>query len=141
MLPEMEMLQYIYKTADMGVSGIDSVLSRMDPSPLQKTLESQRSEYLDISRKARHMIESRGEEAQGAGLMARTSADWMTAGKMAMDDSPSKIAEMTIQGTTMGITKTLKHLHDSPEQGETTQLGNRLLRLQERNLEEMKKYL
>ena len=141
MLPEMELLQYIYKTADMGVSGIDSVLSRMEASPIQQTLESQRSEYLDISRKARHMIESRGGEAEGTGKMAKTSADWMTAGKMALDDSPSKIAEMTIQGTTMGITKTLKHLHDSPDRGETTDLGNRLLRLQERNLEEMKKYL
>lgn len=141
MLPEMEMLQYIYKTADMGVSGIDSVLKRLESSPVQEALESQRSEYLDIGHKAKALIESRGGEAEGAGAMAKTSADLMTAGKMAMDASPSKIAEMTIQGTTMGITKTIKHLHDSSQSGEAANLGQRLLDLQERNLEEMKKYL
>jgi len=125
----------------MGVSGIDSVLSRMKACPIQKNLESQRWEYLDISRKAKNLIESRGGEAQGVGWAAKKSADWMTAGKMAMDDSPSKIAEMTIQGTVMGITKTLKHLHDSAQEGEAADLAQRLLRLQERNLEEMKPYL
>jgi len=141
MLPEMEMLQYIYKTADMGVSGIDSVLKRMEGSRIQEALQSQRSEYLAISQEAKTLIENRGGEAEGAGAMARLSADWMTAGKLAVDDSASKIAEMTIQGTAMGITKTLRHLHDIEGNGEAVKLGQQLLHLQERNLEAMKKYL
>ena len=44
--------------------------------------------------------------------MARVSAEWMSKGQLAMDDSRGRIAEMMIQGTTMGIVKTIRHLND-----------------------------
>ena len=59
-----------------------------------------------------------------------------------MNDSPSKIAEMTIEGTTMGITKTIKHLKDFQSGGEQArELGQQLLETQEANVERMKAFL
>jgi len=59
-----------------------------------------------------------------------------------MDDSRGKIAEMMIQGTTMGIVKTIRHLKDyEGHDEEARQLGERLLNLQEENVEKMKAYL
>ena len=66
----------------------------------------------------------------------------MTAGQMLMDDSRGKIAEMMIQGTTMGIVKTIRHLNDyEGNDEEARDLGKRLLKLQEENVEKMKAYL
>ena len=61
---------------------------------------------------------------------------------MAMDDSRSKIAEMMIQGTTMGIVKTIRHLRDyEGDDQQALELGRRLLQTQESNVEKMKAYL
>lgn len=63
-------------------------------------------------------------------------------GQLAMDDSRGKIAEMMIQGTTMGIVKTIRHLNDyQGDGGDARRLGERLLDVQEQNVERMKAYL
>lgn len=140
-LPEMELLQYIYKTADMGCEGIDAV----EPHAEQKMLEElkrERIEYESIRSDADAMIRRGGDTPAGTGAMAKMGADMMTAAEMMMDDSRSKIAEMMIQGTTMGIVKTIRHLKDyEGKDRQARQLGERLLNIQEENVEKMKAYL
>lgn len=141
MLPEIELLQYIHKTADMGCEGIETVLGHAS-EPLKSTLFQQQSEYQNLRSQAAEMIQAQGEKASGAGMAAQASARVMTEGKLALDSSPSKIAEMTIQGTTMGVTKTLRHLNDYQGENQTVRaLGERLLRAQEANIEQMKDFL
>ncbi len=140
-LPETELLQYIYKTADMGCEGIDAVEKHAEKKLLQELLR-ERSQYENIRTDAENMIRQGGEEPSGSGVMAKMSADVMTAGQLMMDDSRSKIAEMMIQGTTMGIVKTIRHLKDyEGDDEEARGLGERLLRVQEENVEKMKAYL
>ena len=53
-----------------------------------------------------------------------------------------KIAEMMIQGNTMGMTKSLKHLHDYHGKDERVRdLANKLLKTEEANIQQMKKFL
>ena len=126
MLPEMELFQYIYKTADMGCQGIDTVEEHAE-NRLREELRRERQ---------------RGDTPAGVGTMARVSAEWMSKGQLAMDDSRGKIAEMMIQGTTMGIVKTIRHLNDyQGDDGDARRLGERLLDTQEQNVERMKAYL
>ena len=140
-LPEMELLQYIYKTADMGCEGIDAVEKHAEQK-LLKELKRERIEYENIRSDADQMIRKGGDEPSGSGMMAKMSADMMTAGQMMMDDSRSKIAEMMIQGTTMGIVKTIRHLNDyRGNDQQARQLGEKLLEIQEENVEKMKAYL
>ena len=141
MLPEMELLQYIYKTADMGCEGIDAVEKHAEEKLLGELLR-EKTEYQKIRNEADQLIREGGDEPAGTGMMAKWSADMMTAGQMAMDHSRGKIAEMMIQGTTMGIVKTIRHLKDFPkEEHEARKLGERLLKTQENNVEKMKEYL
>ena len=140
-LPESELLQYIYKTADMGCEGIDAVEKHAEKKLLEE-LKKERVEYENIRSDADLMIRKGGDEPDGSGMMAKMSADMMTAAEMMMDDSRSKIAEMMIQGTTMGIVKTIRHLKDYEGQDEEARkLGERLLNVQEENVEKMKAYL
>ena len=76
----------------------------------------------------------------GAG--AKLSARMMVAGKLMMDRSDSKIAEMTIQGNNMGVNKTLKHLHDYAGKDQTVRdLTEKLLETEERNAKQLKPFL
>ena len=141
MLPEMELLQYIYKTADMGCEGIDAVEKHAEEKLLGELLR-EKTEYQKIRNEADHLIREGGDEPSGTGMMAKVSADLMTAGQMAMDDSRGKIAEMMIEGTTMGVVKTIRHLNDYRGDNENARsLGKHLLRIQEQNIEKMKSYL
>ena len=140
-LPEMELLQYIYKTADMGCEGIDAVEKHAEQKLLEE-LRRERNEYESVRSEADQLIRKHGDEPSGTGMMAKMGADMMTAAEMMMDDSRGKIAEMMIQGTTMGIVKTIRHLKDYEGHDEASRkLGEKLLELQEENVEKMKAYL
>ena len=102
----------------------------------------ERQEYRSIRDEADGYIRQRGDTPAGVGTVARVSAEWMSKGQLAMDDSRGRIAEMMIQGTTMGIVKTIRHLNDYQGQdGDARRLGERLLDMQEQNVERMKAYL
>ena len=140
MLPEMELFQYIYKTADMGCQGIDTVEEHAEKR-LREELRRERQEYRAIRDEADGHIRRRGDTPAGVGTVARVSAEWMSKGQLAMDDSRGKIAELMIQGTTMGIVKTIRHLNDyQGDDGDARRLGERLLDTQEQNVERMKAY-
>lgn len=141
MLPEMELLQYIYKTADMGCQGIETVRERAK-GKLKEELGREHEEYGHIRKAADGMIRQAGDTPGGVGTMARISSEMMSMGQLALDDSRGKIAEMMVQGTTMGIVKTIRHLNDYQGQDEAARsLGKRLLQTQESNVERMKAYL
>lgn len=140
MLPEMELLQYIYKTADMGCAGIRAVEERAGDN-LKAELKQEKDEYAQICTQAGRMIRQRGDEPEGVGPIAKMSANMMSAGQLAMDDSRSRIAEMMIQGITMGIVKTIRHLKDYPKDDEPRRLAQKLLDTQQKNVETMKRFL
>jgi uncharacterized protein (DUF305 family) len=59
-----------------------------------------------------------------------------------MDHSATKIAEMMIQGSTMGVTKSLRTIRDCQLQDERVRdLANKLLKTEQANIEEMKQFL
>ena len=139
MMPKEELLQYIHKTADMGVAGLEDMLPKTEDQELFSTLEKQKTQYEKVRQEARRLLERQGESVNDASAMAKLSANMMS---VLFDASPEKIAEMTIQGTTMGVTKTIQHLRDYDGEDESAlRLGERLLEIQEENVEEMKRFL
>ena len=140
-LPETELLQYVHKTADMGCQGLKSVLDYADGS-LRSALESQLKEYQNLRTQAAGLLRARQERPGSAGALARASAEAMTFGKLMLDSSPSRIAEMTIQGCAVGAAKTLRHLRDyAGQDAQVLDLTRRLLAAEEAGAEEMKSFL
>ena len=88
------------------------------------------------------MLEERGESSPGPGTFSKVSSGVMTAVKMMSDNSSSKIAEMVIQGNTMGITKGTKHLNDYTGNDRQVQaLAKKLIATEQANVEQMKPFL
>ena len=78
MLPEIELLQYIHKTAEMGCQGILTVLEHTKDTPLHQVLEEQRAEYQKLGREAEKLLSQRGEDATKLGAMAKISSEVMS---------------------------------------------------------------
>lgn len=142
MLSDTQMLQSIYQQSQMGCYGIGSVFPYTPGTPLNKALTEQLAEYRSIAKQSAQLLTSLGQTPEGTPAIAKLSARAMSWVKTKLDHSPGKIAEMMIQGNTMGVTKSLRHLHSySAGNTEVAQLAQRLLQTEQNNIEQMKPYL
>ena len=142
MLSETQLLNHIYQTAEMGREGIQSVLKYAEEPSLVQALNSQLSEYQQIQNSAGSMLHARGEPPKGLGPMAKISSEAMSTVKAMADPSATKIAEMMIQGSTMGVTKSLRTIRDCELRDDgVRKLADKLGKTEQANIEEMKQFL
>lgn len=142
MLSENQLLNHIYQTAEMGREGIQSVLKYTGEPKLVSALNSQMDEYEQLQNAAGAMLQARGEPPKGIGPMAKVSSEVMSTMKAMTDRSASNIAEMMIQGSTMGVTKSLRTIRDCDVRDVTVRrLADQLLKTEQANIEEMKRFL
>jgi len=139
---DIDLLSHVYQTAEMGRDGIFTVLKRTEDPALVKTLNRQAGEYRSIQNQAEKMLKDRGVQPDGIGAMAKISSEMMGTMKTMLDNSPSKIAEMMIQGSTMGVTKSLRTIRDCRvKDAGVKDLADKLLKTEQANIEEMKGFL
>ena len=142
MISETQLLNHIYQTAEMGVDGVQSVMKYANEPKLRESLNAQMTEYRTLQDSAAEMLRKRSKEPEGIGTMAKMGSEMMTAMKTMTDHSATKIAEMMIQGNTMGVTKSIRTIRDCDMKDERVRdLANKLLDTEQANIEEMKKYL
>ena len=139
---EINLISHVYQTAEMGREGIQSVRKYAADPKLARALDRQDREYRNIQNAAGSMLQARGVRPAGVGTMAKLSSEAMSAMKLMADRSSAKIAEMMIQGSTMGVTKSLRTIRDCDAKDERVRdLADKLLKTEESNIEEMKGFL
>lgn len=141
-MQDMELLQYVHETAEMGKLGLRDILGQIQDAELKNAVQAQMDEYKIIAGQSAELLRRKGETPKDPSLMARISSEVMAAVQTLADPSDSKIAELVIKGNNMGITKGLKHLHDyegSDHQIRT--LAEKLLATEQSNAEQMKPFL
>ena len=137
-----EFLNYIYQNAEMGKTIISQLISIAENEPFKKVLESQLREYNEIFDLASNKIEGAKEKSKGIGSFTKITTYIMINFNTLIKKDPAHIAEMLIQGSTMGIidvTKRLKEYSDADK--DILELADRLLKFEQRNVDEMKKLL
>ncbi len=142
MLSENQLLNHIYQTAEMGGEGIRSVLKYADEPKLVSALNSQLTEYEQLRNTAGSMLQARGGDPKGLSPVAKASSEVMSTMKAMTDRSATNIAEMMIQGSTMGVTKSLRTIRDCElRDDKVRRLADKLLKTEQANIEEMKRFL
>ena len=142
MLQDVEMLNYVYQNAEMGRDALTQLIQITNDTKFRKTMEAQLNEYQNVFDSAEKMIQERNEQAKGVGPMAKISSRLMVNAKTMMDSSPSKMAQMLIQGSTMGVVEVTRHMKDYDGSDErVNDISQKLLHTEQQNIEEMKKYL
>ena len=142
MLNDIEMLQRVRKTARMGCEGIDEILPMTGSESFRKSLESQREEYNKICEEADRMLVLKKVEPEDIAAMAKMGSKTMTMMKTMKDNSDEHLAEMMYQGSAMGVTKIIRNMRKfTGNDSGVRALAERLLKTEENNMEQMKKFL
>ena len=137
-----QILSSVLKTTQMGQIGIRSVLdTRMRPG-LRKALEQQLREYDQIETEAHALASQRGWELKDLDPAVRMMSNMVTRMKLSAGGSESKIADMMIQGSTKGMIKGLRNMHQFPrEDSRISALSQKLLDTENANIRQMQAFL
>ena len=137
-------LDELNKGATMGMDAINFVLDKTEDDEFKKTLELEYNKYKDISRRANHLYENytMEKEAHETNAMNKMMT-WYGINMRTMNDqSNSKISELLMQGTNMGIIEGRRLLNNNPSvDTEVKQILNDFVVMQEDSVETLKKYL
>lgn len=140
----MEMLNYIYKNAQMGQVSINHLLDIVrEHSKFRDLLETQFTEYKTIFDTAEKALNSLGCKTKGTSTIQKFETYMMIDIKTIRDKSPDHVAEMLIQGSTMGVIQITRRLKEYKGSIDTNvqKLAEKLLSTEQHNIEECRKFL
>lgn len=144
MINDMTMLNFIRQNTQMGRQGIMDVLPKVENenSSFTGALNQQMREYESIYAEADKMLGELGGQRENISAMSKISSQMMTTMKTMTDSSVFHIADMMIQGSSMGVTKIIQHQKDYDQSNpRISALADKLLRTEQKNIEELKKFL
>ena len=139
----------IYKNMKMGESGLLDLLPKVKDESLRGDLVAHMEGYQRFADEAKTLLDAEHREAKDSGIIAKVSAKVGTAMNTMMDSTASHIAEMMIEGSTMGITDQTRILHELMRTGESKDpnhagvlgLTKDILSFEEAQIEKMKQFL
>ena len=135
-------LNELNKAAQMGMDSISYVLKEVSEENMKENLVSQYSQYGKIIDKINTQFEKYGEVPDDEPLTQKVMG-W-TGIKMntISDKSNSHIAEMMIQGGSMGIIECQKLLNHNPKaEQDVKNILNDFMQMQQNDINQLKKFL
>ena len=137
-----EMLSSVLKTAQLGQSGIRSVLDTSMRPALRKALEAQLRELDAIESEACAIATQRGWELSELDPGGRFLSDMMTRIRLSHGNSDSRIAGMMIRGNTKRMIKGYQDLHQYPRQDDRiSSICQKLIDCETANIRQMQSFL
>ena len=143
MTNDIQMLNSIRKSTEMGIYGIQTVMAETSDSALYKELCNQLTEYEKIYEEADDLLRDRGGNPQSINPMAKLGSSMSAKMKIRMAKNPdAKVAELMLQGNTKGMIKSI-HNHRTLNvlDPKVSTLSNRLLQTEQSNIDTLKTYL
>ena len=137
-----ELLNYIHQNSEMGRVTLKQLIAMVEDTSFRKNLECQLNEYNKIFDLTNTNLEEINKEAKGINPFSKISTYIIINLNTLKDKTPCHISEMLIQGSTMGIidiTKKLKEYKAADKK--ILDLGNNLLKFEQQNIEDLKKFL
>lgn len=137
-----ELLNFIYQNSQMGVDTIKQLLDIAQDADFKKQLESQFNEYKVIHETAKTLLNQNGYDEKGISAFEKMRTYLMINMQTITDKTPSHIAEMLIIGSNMGVIDALKNIKKyQVVEPSLVELMDKLLKFEENNIQELKKFL
>jgi len=137
-----DFLNVIYKISEMGIIGIDDVIDKVEKREFREFLMEQREEYNEILEESEHLFDAYGMKEKELGTMTKVNSKVMSEVKLMTNDSDEVVAKMMMEGTNKGIIKINKAINENNvEDEEALKLAQKLIKVMEHNLDELKIYL
>lgn len=140
-----EILEYIYKDANMGAESITTLIKTLQSkdNKIKPVLEEELKKYEEYIKKSEKQLKKLKVELKEFSTMAKMSS-WMGI-KMEMlkDNSDARIADMLIKGLTMGTIDMNKKIdnYEKIVDKDILKLAKEFRSFQEDSIEKLKAYL
>lgn len=141
-MEEIEMLKEINKNAKMGMDSLNIVLEKVQDSNFENLLNTQHGEYQNIFDRTQELLVQNNETIKDNPMMQKAMSWFGIQINTISDTSNSKLSELLIQGNDMGIIEGIKLLNNHTfANNEIKNLLSDFVRLQEKNIDDLKKFL
>ena len=139
---EVNVLDELNKGACMGMDAIHFILDKVEDKGLKDELNNQYNKYKEISEEICKLYpEYSNKEPHETSSMNKVMTWYGIEMKTLLDKSTSKIAELLLQGTNMGIIEGRKLLNHKNTEKDVHRLVQKYVDMQEDAVENLKKFL
>ena len=139
---EINVLDELNKGACMGKDAIHFILEKVEDNALKEELNTQYKKYNEISDKINNIYPKYNDDKPHETTAMNKVMTWYGIEmKTLTDDSTSKIAELLLQGTNMGIIEGRRLLNHKNTNDEVHSLVQEYVDMQEDAVEKLKSFL
>ena len=135
-----QFLSDLYRGAKMGVETIDSVLDKVKNQKMKEELIKEQHDYKKFELKAMEELIKIGGKPHDIPAMQKMGSKMGILFNTAVDNTPSHIADLMIQGNNMGVVGITKLKNSEPDNGYAP-LCDEFVQMSERNIEKLKSFL
>jgi len=141
----LELLEYIYQNAEMGVHTLTKLIKDLDgrENKIKKDVEEQLKGYEYYLEESKKLLEKNNVPLKGNSLMTKMMSAIGIDKEVTHDNSDASIAHMLIEGINMGIVDITSKIdnYEGSANDDNIDLAKKFLKFQQEQLEIIKKYL
>lgn len=139
---EINVLDELNKGACMGKDAIHFILDKVEDDSLKEELNNQYKKYNEISDKINNIYHKYNDDKPHETTTMNKAMTWYGIEmKTLTDNSTSKIAELLLQGTNMGIIEGRRLLNHKDTNDEVHSIVQEYVDMQEQAVEKLKTFL
>lgn len=136
-------LDEINKGASMGMDAIHFIIDKIESSEFKDVVDKQYNDYKNISETINEIYNKYNseDEPHETSVVNKVMTWYGVEMKTLMDKSDSKIAELLLQGTNMGIIEGRRILNNKKLDDEVKDIMSKYVTMQEECVDKLKDYL
>ncbi len=139
---DLDLLEKTYQNASIGITAIKAVMDKTENKELNNELHKQLKDYQELADKSKDQLLKNGATVKRQSLYVKAMMKGNVKMNTLVKPSDSSIAQMVIQGSTMGVTQMTKLIHAKPNaDGTSKEIAQEFVKREEENIEVMKNYL
>lgn len=141
----MELLNFVYENAEMGVHTLNNLsdILRNKDNKIKSLIEDELKEYNNFLKESEKLLKKNKLEPKKTNLMAKISSKMGIAMETMKDNSDQAIASMVIEGLTMGIVEMETKIENYKKivDKKILKLSNKFVKFQEEEIEKLKTFM
>lgn len=137
-----KLIDAAYKNTRMASFAIDCIIDKIKDNKLEELLRKQNDFYLDTTEELEKLSQEYNHKPIDINILLKGSSFASINMKTMMDSTTAHLAEMLVQGTTMGITDMIKSQGEFPvNNAKLKKITNSIISCEEKFVESLKDFL
>lgn len=140
-----ELLTLIYQDVDMGISSLTTLIRKLNKTDnkIKKVVEGELKGYEEFLKKTKKMMKEYKFDIDKKSIVSKLGSTMGINMEFMKDNSDSRVADMLIQGFTMGVLSISKKIDNfsGDAKKDIINLAKDFRKFQQENVEMLKKYL